>query len=96
MSVHNCEGAIIEERHTVGGDLGCRTITGSIVAMAWRPIIGRVEHGLFIRDGYGVATSISSTEDEVPDDSLWAFEFTLDTDDQIPDPHAKCSPSSAG
>jgi len=96
MSVHNCEGIVIEERHDVDADLGCRTIGGDIVAMVWRPIVFRVEHGLNIRDGYGVATPISSTEDDVPDDSPWAFEFMLETNDRIPDPHSKFSPSPAG
>lgn len=39
MTVHNCEGVVTEERHDVGVDLGCRTISGRIVAMAWRPSV---------------------------------------------------------
>jgi len=95
MSVHNTEGVISEERHDVGVDLGCQTISGRIVAMAWRPIVIRVERGLNIQDGYGGATSISSTEDDVPDNSDWAFEFTLETKDRLPDPHPKFSPFPA-
>ncbi len=91
MHIHNYQGQIYEERHPGGVGIATQPMTGTIVSMEWRPAIMREEtqpEGYTLRtlEGYGAETLIESTDYEDSDIDDWAFQFTMDTDDPIPEP----------
>ena len=75
-SIHNYQGLIYEERHPDGVSIATYPMNGRITGIAWRPDNGGT---------YGPATAITSTND-LPDDSDWILEFTVETSDAIPEP----------
>jgi hypothetical protein len=60
-------------------------MTGRITKIAWRPDSTRSDKDITSATQYGPATSIEST-DELPRDSDWILEFTVETSDPIPEP----------
>jgi hypothetical protein len=84
-SIHNYQGVIYEERHPDGVSIATYPMTGRITGIAWRPDSTRSDKDITSADEYGAATSIEST-DELPRDSDWILEFTVETSDPIPEP----------
>lgn len=91
MHIHNYQGQIFEERHPDAVSIATQLMTGTIVGMEWRPEFMHEEarpEGFTVRthDGYGPGTSIDSTDFVEPDVTDWVFQFTVETDDSIPEP----------
>jgi hypothetical protein len=91
MQIHNYQGQVYEERHPGGVSIVTQPVTGTIVQIAWRAALMRDEVGtdgstVRMLDGYGPAVPIGSTEYGDPQVAYWAFEFTVDTDDPVPEP----------
>jgi hypothetical protein len=82
-SIHNYRGVIYEERHPDGVRIATYPMTGRIRGIAWRPDTTRSDKDISSAEEYGPATSIEST-DELPRDSGWILEFTVETWDPIP------------
>jgi hypothetical protein len=91
MQIHNYQGQVYEERHAGGVSIATQPMTGTILHMEWCPAILRKEvrpegFTAISTEGYGPGVSIESTEYRDPDAEDWAFRFTVETDDPIPEP----------
>lgn len=88
MEVHNYEGTIYEHRHGGGTGVQTRPITGTLTAIHWRRAIMLREGDDAMRlIGYERGMAVDSTTNlSDPADANWAFEFTVETDDQMPPP----------
>lgn len=91
MQIHNYQGQVYEERHPGGVGIATQPMTGTIVGIAWRPAMMREEvraEGYIERtlEGYGPQIHIDSTDYDDPKVADWAFEFTVETFDPIPEP----------
>jgi hypothetical protein len=89
MHLLSYQGWVYEERHPDGVSVTTQPMSGTIVAMRWRPKIVREEahpDGFIVRTvlGYEAGTPIPSTEFEEPLCD-WVFEFDVDTDDPVPE-----------
>lgn len=84
-SIHNYQGVIYEERHPGGVSIATYPVTGRIIGIAWRPDSARSDKDIYSADEFGPATSIESTH-ELPRESSWILEFTVETSDRIPEP----------
>ena len=89
IPVQNYEGTIYEDRHghLVGQE--AQTITGTVLGIRWRPAI-RLWEGDYARRrvGYEPGVPVDSTEYDDPVVTEWAFEFTIETEAQIPNPRS--------
>jgi hypothetical protein len=91
IQIHNYRGQVYEERHAGGVSIATQPMTGTIIHMEWCPAIVRKEaraegFTVIALEGYGPGISVESTEYEDPDAENWAFRFTIETDDPIPEP----------
>ena len=91
MQIHNYRGQVYEERHPGGVDIATQPMTGTVVGIALLPAIVRQEvrpEGFTATEieGYRPGVLIDSTDDDDPDLAYWAFQFTVDTDDPVPEP----------
>lgn len=91
MQIHNYQGQVYEERHPGGVSIATQPMTGTIVRIAWRPAMMREEvraEGYIVRtlEGYGPEIPIESTDYDHPNMADWAFQFTVETVDAIPEP----------
>lgn len=97
LNVYRSDNRLYEQRHdyTAGGSGGpvAVPIQGRLVALAWhRTVLDRT--GVFASRlvGYAPGVACESTEEE-PATSSWAFEFTVETEDDPP--AAASTPESA-
>ena len=100
INVQNYNGTIYEERHGEGAGNETRPITGAITAIRWRPQI-ILREGDYARRviGYKPGFLVDSTDYD-PEEAKWAFEITVDTEDQVPGPrsvrpHSRYAPDPA-
>jgi hypothetical protein len=89
IEVQNYDGTVYKERHGERGGIETDLITGVITSIRWRPQI-ILREGDFARKviGYEPGFPIDSTDYDDPEETEWAFEFTVDTDDQVPSPRS--------
>lgn len=89
MTVGNYRGEIYEERHGEREGIELRPITGVITAIRFRPQIV-VREGDYARRlvGYEPGFEVESTDYDDPVVTEWAFEFTVETEDQVPSPRS--------
>jgi hypothetical protein len=99
LTVFRAKSGVCEQRHDYRGGAGdgppSVTVRGQLTGIAWHPaIIERMGDGHSVKIvGYGPGIPCQST-DEQGDTSSWAFEFTVETDDELPT--ERWEPSSLG
>ena len=91
MQIHNYRGQVYEERHPGGVSIKTQSMTGTILGIAWRPAMMKRDamadgSTVSMLEGYGPGIPIESTDHDDPSVTDWAFQFTVETDDPIPDP----------
>ncbi len=84
ITVQSVEGTIYEERHSRGIGVEPQPITGVVTAIRWRPAV-IVREGDYARrvDSYEPGFQVESTDYDDSVGTGWAFEFTLETEEQV-------------